>query len=204
MGESLDEKLARVLAEDVEVVEYDPAWPARFAAESDRLRSLLPPGTILRIEHFGSTAVPGLAAKPIIDILVSVDEPERVRDEVAPRLEAAGYDFWRPAFGDDGPRYPWFIARDDAGRRTAHVHFAPPDDEQWRRVGFRDDLRRTRTSRRATRGSRARAPGATGTTARHTRPPRRRSSRPTRRTSPGETRVERPPERPVVGIPGTP
>ncbi|MCB0882907.1 MAG: GrpB family protein [Thermoleophilia bacterium] len=136
------EKLARVLAEEVAVVDYDPGWPGRFAREVERLRGFFPVGMIRRVEHFGSTAVPGLAAKPIVDILVAVDDLERVRAEVAPALEAAGYDFfWRPAFGDDGPRYPWFIARDAEGRRTAHIHVVRPGDEHWGRLRFRDHLR---------------------------------------------------------------
>jgi GrpB-like predicted nucleotidyltransferase (UPF0157 family) len=143
-SESLEDKLRRVLAERIEVVEYDPAWPAVFAAEAARLRPFFPPGCIKRLEHIGSTAVPGLAAKPIVDILVGVDDRELVRREVAPRMEASGYDyFWRPTSGDDvGPFYPWFIGRDAAGRRVSHVHVVTLGQEgQWERVAFRDHLR---------------------------------------------------------------
>jgi GrpB-like predicted nucleotidyltransferase (UPF0157 family) len=144
-SESFEDKLRRVLAERIEIVEYDPAWPAVFAAEAARLRPFFPPGCILRLEHIGSTAVPGLAAKPTVDILVGVDDLELVRREVVPRMEAAGYDyFWRPTSGDDvGPFYPWFIGRDAAGRRVSHVHVVTPGQEgQWERVAFRDHLRR--------------------------------------------------------------
>ena len=68
---------------------YDPDWPRSFSREADRLRSVLG-NEALRIEHVGSTSVPGLMAKPIIDILLvvpaSVDEPSCV-----PHLQAAGY-----------------------------------------------------------------------------------------------------------------
>jgi GrpB-like predicted nucleotidyltransferase (UPF0157 family) len=71
------------------LVEYDPNWPRLFAREADRIRIMLG-DTALRIEHVGSTSVPGLAAKPIIDLLLivanSADEPSYV-----PNLEAAGY-----------------------------------------------------------------------------------------------------------------
>jgi GrpB-like predicted nucleotidyltransferase (UPF0157 family) len=143
-SESFEDKLRRVLAERIEIVDYDPAWPEVFAAEATRLRRFYPPGCIKRLEHIGSTAVPGLAAKPVVDILVGVDDIEFVRDEVAPRMEAAGYDyFWRPTSGDDvGPFYPWFIGRDAAGRRVSHIHVAPLDGSgQWERVAFRDHLR---------------------------------------------------------------
>src|SRR5262249_38178256 len=80
---------------------------------------------VRRVEHFGSTAVPGLAAKPVVDILVEVTDLEAARARIAPVLEAQGYDyFWRPTRGDDGPPfYAWFIKRDPAsGVRTHHVH----------------------------------------------------------------------------------
>jgi GrpB-like predicted nucleotidyltransferase (UPF0157 family) len=73
----------------ITLVEYDPAWPAQFAREERRIRGALGERA-LRIEHMGSTAVPGLVAKPIIDILLvvldSADESSYV-----PTLEAAGY-----------------------------------------------------------------------------------------------------------------
>ena len=73
----------------IALVEYDPSWPRLFAREAERIRVVL--GDTARcIEHVGSTSVPGLAAKPIIDILLivanSADEPSYV-----PQLEAAGY-----------------------------------------------------------------------------------------------------------------
>jgi GrpB-like predicted nucleotidyltransferase (UPF0157 family) len=71
------------------LVEYDPEWPRLFAREADRIRAALG-DRALRIEHVGSTSVPGLAAKPIIDILLvvpdSANEPSYV-----PAMEAAGY-----------------------------------------------------------------------------------------------------------------
>jgi GrpB-like predicted nucleotidyltransferase (UPF0157 family) len=57
----------------LEIADYDPAWPARFEQERARIEAALGPQA-LRIEHIGSTAVPGLAAKPIIDVLVVVDD----------------------------------------------------------------------------------------------------------------------------------
>ncbi len=72
----------------VVIVEYDPSWPARFRALEERVRSAL--GLIVvAIEHVGSTSVPGLAAKPIIDLDVVVD-PSDVREAID-RLAAVGY-----------------------------------------------------------------------------------------------------------------
>lgn len=140
--ESLSEKVARVVREQVDVVPYDPSWPELFEQEKRHLLSLFPSGRIVRIEHFGSTAVPGLAAKPIVDMLVEVRSLEETKAEMAPVLEALGYDyFWRPSFGDDGPPwYAWFIKRNAAGGRTHHIHMVERDFEHWERLLFRDYL----------------------------------------------------------------
>jgi len=142
-GETLEQKVARVVKEHVDVVPYDPDWPARFEAERDHLGSCLPRDLVQRIEHFGSTAVPGLRAKPIIDILVGVSDLEETKRRIAPILEAQGYDyFWRPMWGDDTPPfYAWFIKRDAAGTRTHHIHMVEPHFEHWDRLLFRDYLR---------------------------------------------------------------
>jgi GrpB-like predicted nucleotidyltransferase (UPF0157 family)/ribosomal protein S18 acetylase RimI-like enzyme len=143
--ETIEEKLQRVLTEPIAIVDYDPAWPALFATETARLRRYFPPGVIRRLEHIGSTAVPGMAAKPIVDILIGVDDVRFVHETVAAVMEAAGYDyFWRPSSGNDvGPFYPWFIGRDAAGQRVSHIHVVGMDNaEQWDRVLFRDYLRR--------------------------------------------------------------
>jgi GrpB-like predicted nucleotidyltransferase (UPF0157 family) len=73
----------------IELSEYDPAWPGLFEREAERIRRLLGDG-VVRLEHTGSTSVPGLAAKPIIDMLLVVPQSA---DEAAyvPLLEAAGY-----------------------------------------------------------------------------------------------------------------
>jgi GrpB-like predicted nucleotidyltransferase (UPF0157 family) len=78
-----------VLAKPIELVEYDEAWPELFRREADRIRSALG-GRALLIEHTGSTSVPGLAAKPIIDIVLVVADSADENSYV-PALEATGY-----------------------------------------------------------------------------------------------------------------
>jgi GrpB-like predicted nucleotidyltransferase (UPF0157 family) len=140
--ETLEEKIARVIKDEVTVVPYDPRWPEMFARERLHLLSCLPADLITRIEHFGSTAVPGLAAKPIVDILVEVTSLDETRQEIVPILEVQGYDyFWRPTWGDDTPPfYAWFIKRDEERKRTHHIHMVEADFEHWDRLLFRDYL----------------------------------------------------------------
>lgn len=132
-----------LVREEVAIVPYNPAWPRMFEKEAAFLRSKLPLNIVKRIEHFGSTAVPGLSAKPIIDILVEVISLEDTRKQIVPILEAEGYEyFWRPAFGDDQPPfYAWFIKRNSEGKRTHHIHMVEADSELWARIYFRDYLR---------------------------------------------------------------
>jgi len=77
------------LSSSIPIVNYDPHWPELFAREAERIRSVLG-SAALRIEHAGSTSVPGLAAKPIIDLLLVVDDSAQ-EAEYAPALGAAGY-----------------------------------------------------------------------------------------------------------------
>lgn len=76
--------------EPIVIVEYDPFWPTLFASERDRIRPALG-DLITRIEHFGSTAVPGMAGKPIIDLLVGVRSFAAASEPVG-RLEALRYE----------------------------------------------------------------------------------------------------------------
>jgi GrpB-like predicted nucleotidyltransferase (UPF0157 family) len=140
--ETLEDKIYRVLKDKVAVVPYDPHWAKLFERERLHLFSCLPNDVVKRIEHFGSTAVPGLPAKPIVDMLVEVASLEETRKRVTPILEAQGYDyFWRPSFGDDTPPfYAWFIKRDENGKRTHHIHMVEATFELWDRLLFRDYL----------------------------------------------------------------
>jgi GrpB-like predicted nucleotidyltransferase (UPF0157 family) len=127
--------------DDVRISPYDPVWPALFAAEAERLRGVLDCDRILGIEHFGSTAVPGLAAKPIIDILIAVDSLARAKETMEKPITALGYLYWpenpkpdRMFFVKGMPPY--------GARRTHHVHITEQNGEMWRRrLPFRDYLR---------------------------------------------------------------
>lgn len=140
--ETLQEKIKRVTEEHVHIVPYDSAWPLAFEQEKQHLLNCLPKGLITRVEHFGSTSIPGLAGKPIVDILVEVVSLEETRIRIAPLLESQGYDYsWRPTRGDSTPPfYAWFIKRDSKGNRTHHIHMVENDFEHWDRLLFRDYL----------------------------------------------------------------
>jgi len=141
--ETLEEKITRAAQEEITIADYNPDWQTQFEKEKQHLANCLPATLIRRIEHFGSTAVPGLCAKPIIDILVEVESLEETKKIIAPILELQGYDyFWRPLLDDyKPPFYAWFIKRNAAGIRTHHIHMVEKDSELWERLYFRDFLR---------------------------------------------------------------
>ncbi len=141
---TLEQRIQLVVREEVAIAPYNPDWPELFHQEREHLLSCLPNDMIRRIEHFGSTAVPGLAAKPIVDMLVEVTDLEATKIRIAPALESQGYDyFWRSTRGDDVPPfYAWFIKRDPETRaRTHHIHMVEGGFvEHWDRLLFRDYL----------------------------------------------------------------
>jgi GrpB-like predicted nucleotidyltransferase (UPF0157 family) len=122
----------------VTIVPYDAAWPARFCIERHlihmALRDLQP-----QIEHIGSTSVPGLAAKPVIDMLVGVTSLARFERHYD-RLTVYGYEYI-PEYERVLPDRRFF-KRVLRGVRTHHVHVVEVDGLYWRRyLKFRDSLR---------------------------------------------------------------
>jgi GrpB-like predicted nucleotidyltransferase (UPF0157 family) len=122
----------------VVAVPYDPEWPHRFEAERATLEHALTPWLAGGIHHVGSTAVPGLTAKPIIDMVAGVRDVEAARASFEP-LGALGYHYRehrpeahllvKPTLGN------WWEA-------THHLHLTEPGSDLWReRLAFRDALR---------------------------------------------------------------
>lgn len=124
--------------EDTELAPYHLSWPARFRVEAEVLRVALAPLAPV-IEHVGSTAVPGLAALPVIDIAVGVAAPAAV-DEQAGRLANFGYRLLTtPETKAPGRRT---LLRTVRGVRTHHVHVLTAFGDAWHRLlMFRDMLR---------------------------------------------------------------
>ena len=128
----------RAIVEPVHLAPYDPAWPARFAAARqqllDRFAADLP-----TIEHIGSTAVPGLSAKPVIDLLAAVPSMAAA-DAVLPRLCGAGW-LTSAAYNATLPARRWLM-RQAGGHRTHHLHLVVAGSPEWLDpIRFRDRLR---------------------------------------------------------------
>jgi GrpB-like predicted nucleotidyltransferase (UPF0157 family) len=120
----------------IEIVPYDPGWRGAFEAEAARLRAALKTLAV-RIDHHGSTAVPGLGAKPIIDIQISVERLEPI-SAYRERLETIGY--VHVPHPDDS--FCPFFHRPGQWPHTHHVHVVERGGREERRtLAFRDYLR---------------------------------------------------------------
>ncbi|WUH99302.1 GrpB family protein [Spirillospora sp. NBC_00431] len=121
----------------VRLRESDPRWGEAFSRLADALGMALGAKAV-SIEHVGSTSVPGLCAKPILDMAVALAS-DAVTEDVVAALEPLGY-VYRGDKGDDGGLL--FVLEDRPGRRVAHVHAVQKGDGQWDRwLIFRDLLR---------------------------------------------------------------
>jgi len=129
------------MADEIEIVDYDPSWPRLFEEERRRLARALPADQVLAIEHAGSTAIPGLAAKPIIDIFVAILSVDAARTTLVEPIKTLGYVYWEE--NPDKDRMFFVKGMPPYGtRRTHHVHIFEPTSKFWQRaLAFRDYLR---------------------------------------------------------------
>jgi GrpB-like predicted nucleotidyltransferase (UPF0157 family) len=127
------------------IADYDPRWPRLFAEERAMLYAACLPGAFERIEHVGSTAVPGLAAKPVVDMMPGVASLDAFAPNI-PRIQALGYEYI-PQFERDtaaGPGMPFrrYFRKDVDGQRAFHLHVVEKGSGFWKEhLMFRNHLR---------------------------------------------------------------
>ena len=121
----------------IELVPYSASWPEQFTTEARTLYTALKPWLAGEIQHIGSTAVPGLSAKPVIDIMVPVSSLA----EALPAIEALhGLNYVHFPYKRD--EMLWFC-KPSPEHRTHHLHLVPAGSALWQlRLAFRDALRR--------------------------------------------------------------
>jgi GrpB-like predicted nucleotidyltransferase (UPF0157 family) len=117
----------------IEIVKYNPAWPAFYFAERERLTPLLPG---LGIHHIGSTAVPGLAAKPVIDMIALVEDLD---ENTAAAMRRASYQL--PTQFNVDLAHRRFLCYPTAAYRTHHLHLVDERDDMDLCLRFRNSLR---------------------------------------------------------------
>jgi GrpB-like predicted nucleotidyltransferase (UPF0157 family) len=140
IGDLSEDQLGRLFP--IEIISYNENWKILFQQEKKIISETLGNEVALRLEHFGSTAVKGLASKPTIDILVEVpDLTVQVKTHIIERMKSIGYDFiWRT---DDKEPYMMFAkgyTLEGIKGQTFHVHMAHKRHALWDRLFFRDYL----------------------------------------------------------------
>jgi GrpB-like predicted nucleotidyltransferase (UPF0157 family) len=128
--------------ERVHLSAYDSRWPSRAAEHASELRPVLAPWLLGAIEHVGSTAVPGLVAKPVIDLMAQVTDTDAVVNRAAGTLGELDWRHVPPEF-DGRPWRRFFVkVSSDGQHRWAHLHLMAPGAVRWdQQLRFRDALR---------------------------------------------------------------
>lgn len=131
-------RVTNIMTDRVIIVPYDPDWPRQFDEERRVLAAVFE-GSDAVVEHVGSTAVPGLGAKPVIDIMVGVPALVEAEGRI-PALEGAGYEYV-PDYETQLPDRCYF-RKPRLGPRAFHVHCVVTGSDSWvRYLTFRDHLR---------------------------------------------------------------
>lgn len=139
--EDFIKKDADVIKKDhVDIVAYNAEWPKIASIEIEKLRDVLPSAKIIDIQHVGSTAIPGMAAKPIVDIQIAVHSLDEMKVIAIPVLQKLGYEYW-----DDNPDLErMFFAKGMppfGEKRTHHIHIVEPSSKHWNeKINFRNYL----------------------------------------------------------------
>ncbi|OKS87639.1 hypothetical protein RG47T_3100 [Mucilaginibacter polytrichastri] len=125
----------------VEISPYSKNWPDLFEKEKNLITDTLEPGLFSRIEHFGSTSVPGLSAKDTIDILMEVDFEETKNQKLIQQLQTLGYEFnWQNEGRDPHMVFVKGYNISSPKDQTYHIHAGPQNHPLWDRLLFRDYL----------------------------------------------------------------
>ncbi len=128
--------------ESVHLSAYDPCWPDRAVGYADELQPVLAQWLLAPIEHVGSTAIPGIVAKPVIDLMAQVEDMDIVVDQTAAVLDGMNWRYVPPDL--DGRPWRRFFAKVslDDQHRHAHLHLMSVGAARWdQQIRFRDALR---------------------------------------------------------------
>lgn len=127
-------------ADVIELVPYNSQWPIMATAEIKLLREVLPNNHLLDIQHVGSTAIPGIQAKPVIDIQIAVDSLLAIKQTAIDTLKTIGYEYW---YENPDPERLFFAKGMPpfGEKRSHHVHIVEPSSRHWQeKILFRDYL----------------------------------------------------------------
>jgi GrpB-like predicted nucleotidyltransferase (UPF0157 family) len=139
LGDLTKEEIGQLFP--IEISPYDTNWPIIYEAERERIEKNISPALFSRIEHFGSTSVPGLSSKNTIDILMAVEFDDTQNNELIEQMKNIGYDFnWQKESKNPHMVFVKGYDSEKPKQQTYHIHAAPEDHIVWNRIDFRNHL----------------------------------------------------------------
>jgi len=127
----------------VELVDHDPKWKTIFEAEKHLILNAIGPDRILRIEHFGSSSIPNIKAKPYIDLLIEIPENLLFDETLIEQFKELGYTHFKVPAREGIDAYMSFgkgYNLDGVKEQIFHIHMCPKDNIMWEQLQFRDYL----------------------------------------------------------------
>ncbi|MEM9672461.1 MAG: GrpB family protein [Cyclobacteriaceae bacterium] len=127
----------------IELVDHNPDWKNIFEKEKRKILSEVGKDIVLRIEHFGSSAIPAIKSKPYIDILIEIPNDLLFDDRVIVKFEAVGYTHFKVPERDNIDAYMSFgkgYNLEGKKEQIFHIHMCPKDNYMWNQIAFRDYL----------------------------------------------------------------
>jgi GrpB-like predicted nucleotidyltransferase (UPF0157 family) len=127
----------------VELVEHNPEWKYIYNKEKEKILAQLGEDIVLRIEHFGSTSISNIKAKPYIDILIEVSSDLLFDEGIIENLKQIGYTYFKVPQRDNISAYMSFgkgYDLDGKKEQIFHIHMCPKENVMWKQIDFRDHL----------------------------------------------------------------
>ena len=127
----------------VKLVEHNPEWKNIYNKEQEKIVEKLGADVALRIEHFGSTSISAIKAKPYIDIIIEVSKSNLFSEELIDKLKELGYTYFKVPERDNISAYMSFgkgYNLNGKKEQIFHIHMCPKDNVMWKQTGFRDYL----------------------------------------------------------------
>lgn len=128
----------------IALVDHDPDWVRLFEAEKALILSTIDDGLIKRIEHFGSSSIPGIKSKPYIDILIEIEKEMLFDEDLINQFKPIGFQHFKVPERDGIDAYMSFgkgYYNDGTKDQIFHIHMCPADNFMWTQIAFRDYLR---------------------------------------------------------------
>ncbi|MEL6536772.1 MAG: GrpB family protein [Bacteroidota bacterium] len=127
----------------LELVDHNPDWKRIFEAEKALILAQVDKEALLRIEHFGSSSIPGIKSKPYIDLIIEIPEALLFDEVLIAQFEPLGYTHWQVPAHDGIESYSSLGKGYNAEGRNEqifHIHMCPGHNQMWQQIAFRDYL----------------------------------------------------------------